>query len=293
MLPFKRLNLFFCLLFDRYLFNCCIFGTTSTDLVPPFVSILFQEMGHDLQESMKKGIANSKVVVVCINKTYQDRPNCMYELEEAHKNASTIVPIILDSKPTIWANDRVQDICNFSECPYCDLSELARLDWSADDGPTDEMLNKLKLKVELLRVLLEQHNCHPQLIMKNQPIDSFPSVKMERISSYGSRKENEDSLTSPCKQMGSLKVQSIIPAGSHGKTDTASLKPIVTSSSLPILDKYSLSSETSRQDNPYLISNTKTRSPFSLLSRYNSESSSINQTKCVPKGLSHKVMTAF
>jgi serine/threonine protein kinase len=45
-----------------------------------------QEMGYNLKESMHRGIVNSCVVVACINQTYQSRPACMFEIEDAHQH---------------------------------------------------------------------------------------------------------------------------------------------------------------------------------------------------------------
>ena len=38
------------------------------------------DMGYNLQESMRSGIANSTVVIACIDKVYQERPNCLFEI---------------------------------------------------------------------------------------------------------------------------------------------------------------------------------------------------------------------
>lgn len=127
------------------------------------LSVYLQEMGHNIDECMKKGIANSKVVVLCVNKKYQQRRNCMYELEEAKAKESIIVTIVTDADPLSWAEDRVKEVCNFETNSYCDLSELGGLEWDAEDGPSDATLDDLTLKVGALKNLLEQHDCIPTL----------------------------------------------------------------------------------------------------------------------------------
>lgn len=138
-------------------------------------------MGHNLDECMSKGIANSKVVVVCVNKIYQQRRNCMYELEVAKSNKSTIVTIVTDAEPVSWADEPVKEVCNFETNSYCDLSELAGLDWDAEDGPTDDMLDSIKNKIEGLRRLLKLHNCIPTLneLSMERPNNVTPNVNID------------------------------------------------------------------------------------------------------------------
>lgn len=51
------------------------------------------EMGYNLDNSMKEGIDNSTVVLVCLDKKYEDSKNCMFELSEAKKRSKTIVTL--------------------------------------------------------------------------------------------------------------------------------------------------------------------------------------------------------
>ena len=48
-------------------------------------SIFTHAVRFDLLGSMRKGIASSKIVLACLNETYQTRENCMFELREAHQ----------------------------------------------------------------------------------------------------------------------------------------------------------------------------------------------------------------
>ncbi len=51
------------------------------------------DLGYDLKKSMKDGIEKSTVVLVCLNQTYENRENCMFELKHASHEKKTIVTL--------------------------------------------------------------------------------------------------------------------------------------------------------------------------------------------------------
>ena len=56
---------------------------------------------------MKKGIDNSKVVVVCMHPDYVKSKNCMFELSHALREEKVIV--VLNTGPELWAKDSYLD----------------------------------------------------------------------------------------------------------------------------------------------------------------------------------------
>ena len=76
------------------------------------------DMGYDLQKSMREGIANSKAVLACINEVYQGRVNCMFELEEAAKfkaaGTKPLIALFIQSEPFSWAS---AEVCVYTDGP--------------------------------------------------------------------------------------------------------------------------------------------------------------------------------
>jgi serine/threonine protein kinase len=122
------------------------------------------EMGHDMVQSMKQGIASSKVVIICLSKTFQKRENCMFELREAAvNNPKPIVTIVTDDNPFNWATNEVQDLCQLRTRLYVNLANVAKLNWSDEGGPSPEMLKSLKDSLGLLFRVLNDHDCTPSM----------------------------------------------------------------------------------------------------------------------------------
>jgi serine/threonine protein kinase len=161
------------------------------------------DMGFDLHESMKDGIANSNVVLVCCNRTYQTRKNCMFELAEAKKHISLpIVAVGLEIEPmSEWANaelmsafldsttvnasscelnsetfnldssgnggDASESVATISsklmETNYVHFGEVASLDWTGSVDPDESMLTALSLQMDALYIKLESVGCKPSM----------------------------------------------------------------------------------------------------------------------------------
>ena len=102
------------------------------------------EMGWDLTKSMNDGVKHSKVMLACVDKGYQDRPNCMLELRAAKVVVLTEGNPISWGSVVGWANDEMKDLCDFQKKMFVDLSKLAEdPGWTTVDGPS-KALSKVK-----------------------------------------------------------------------------------------------------------------------------------------------------
>ena len=92
------------------------------------------DMGHNLTESMKRGIERSKVVVACVSSAYQLANNTMFELKYARDYVDTqtgqrkpIVSVVLETNIQIWGNDELNLLCDIRTTGgtmYVDLSSV-------------------------------------------------------------------------------------------------------------------------------------------------------------------------
>ena len=118
------------------------------------------EMSWDLSRSMRDGIENSQIVLVCLNKLYLSRENCMFELIESRKINKNIVTLVTESDPFALALNNTtygnaMDLCQLSSKMFFDIGELcAKPGWPAEDDNItpvpDELLDELKKKVSEL-----------------------------------------------------------------------------------------------------------------------------------------------
>ena len=51
--------------------------------------------GCDLDEEMKRGVANADVLVCCLTDKYLERPNCLFELQAARESNTRVVPVLM------------------------------------------------------------------------------------------------------------------------------------------------------------------------------------------------------
>jgi serine/threonine protein kinase/sugar lactone lactonase YvrE len=137
-------------------------------------SVWYDENDMDgyLEATMKEGIANSKVVVACINQKFQERKNCMFELGYASGIKKPIVAIFMEEEPFKWANKEVKDCCKMVGKVFLDIGDVCSKDWPAYDPKksseyvADEGLEKelaRALKREGLKTELEKHIIVEQL----------------------------------------------------------------------------------------------------------------------------------
>jgi serine/threonine protein kinase len=73
------------------------------------------DMGHNMEESMRQGIERSTVVVACVSRHYQTRPNCMFELKEATICNKPILLLSLESDLMSWASDELKQLCQLNK----------------------------------------------------------------------------------------------------------------------------------------------------------------------------------
>ena len=135
------------------------------------------DMGHDIKESTKRGIASSKVVIACVNPTYQSRDTCIFELREANATGKPIVSLVTEDDPLTWATPEVQDLCKLKSRLYVNICDVAKWNWKDDQGITPEMLTDLSVALEPLSKLLEDLNCSPSLINKSRRLSNQISAR--------------------------------------------------------------------------------------------------------------------
>ena len=134
------------------------------------------EMGWDLSKSMKDGIENSQIVLVCLNKLYLSRENCMFELIESCRINKNIVTLATEPDPFAWAGSNTThgnayDLCQLSTKMFIDIGKLyAKPGWPAENDPPDtpvpdELMEELKDKIsELVRYIQgDPFHCKPSL----------------------------------------------------------------------------------------------------------------------------------
>jgi serine/threonine protein kinase len=122
------------------------------------------DMGHNLEQSMKDGIDSSKVVLVCANSLYQERQNCMYELREAHKKGKSIVTLAIEKNPFAWANEELKLLCDLQKTMFVDIGEVAEMNWDSENGVSEDMKAKLKNSLTFLLKELHSVGCMPTLL---------------------------------------------------------------------------------------------------------------------------------
>jgi hypothetical protein len=111
------------------------------------------DMRHDLDGSMKCGIQNSNVVLVCLNKAYQERVNCMKELRWAASFGKEMVVLVIEKDVFTWANDEVKGLCKLSTKMFVDISDLADCNWQDKDAPVADLAKALSPLVKILEEL--------------------------------------------------------------------------------------------------------------------------------------------
>ena len=125
------------------------------------------EMKWDLDKSMSDGVKNSSVVIACVNTTYQNRPNCMKELNMAaaiDDPKKPIVCLVTESDPTVWATPELSALCSFQTNMYCDIGELAKLGETAWENPSEVMVSDLNKLLQPLFKILDELNIEKSLV---------------------------------------------------------------------------------------------------------------------------------
>lgn len=123
------------------------------------------QMGNNLQESMKEGIQNSAVVIACVNSIYEKSINCKYELEVAVQLNKPIITIMLENPWGSWSmSDDVKKAIGFPNMKYCELWDIASDDhWKPyfPEEPDQQLLGQVRDKLQAIVPILNDTNCKP------------------------------------------------------------------------------------------------------------------------------------
>jgi len=119
---------------------------------------------------MQDGIMHSKVVLVCLNKAYENSRACMYELIESTKAGKPILTLVTESNPFSWAGDNtshgnVRNLCQLETKMFIDISSTCnKKGWDECPVPPS-LLEELKKGCESLIKFLQDPtiNCSPSL----------------------------------------------------------------------------------------------------------------------------------
>jgi hypothetical protein len=121
-----------------------------------------KDMGHDLNQSMRTGIVDSNIILVCLNEAYQNSTNCLKELRWAKQENKTTVVIVTQANLQSWVNLEVRSLCDLDGFLFVDLSDAAALNWN-DDGSLVENQRILRQKLKALVHLFMELKCYPSL----------------------------------------------------------------------------------------------------------------------------------
>jgi serine/threonine protein kinase len=128
------------------------------------------DMGHDLEESMIKGIENSKVTLVCLNRHYATRENCLFELREAKKRNKIIIALLIEPGIEMIVNEATE-LCEVKKKRYVDIGSIAtKEEWEKSDSISDSLIADLRVSMEALLDLLRKVDCLPALLKQEDEL---------------------------------------------------------------------------------------------------------------------------
>ena len=82
-------------------------------------------------------------------------------MNQAYKHQKLIILYTLDSNFYDWAGQELREIAQIHKHALVDASSLERLPWDAEQGPTEDMIVRLKCHVSNLVEILRNLNCQP------------------------------------------------------------------------------------------------------------------------------------
>jgi len=134
------------------------------------------EMGWDLRKSMRDGIQTSTVVLVCVNSTYEARPNCMFELRETRRLCAD-KPVVGLLTERMWGGtwvpgDEIKTLLRTADSMFCDISNGAQPPGPANDprwadpdiDPPEDLIEALSRSLEPLVKILRDAGCEPSFV---------------------------------------------------------------------------------------------------------------------------------
>jgi hypothetical protein len=127
-------------------------------------------MSADRARSIRAVIANSKIVVACIDGAYQTNESCMYELRQARKagGGKTVIALVMQETPLSWGSDELVELCQLKSSIFVDIGRNAALPWARDEGPDSDMLSALHKALQPLLRLLNDAGCYNNLQSSSQ-----------------------------------------------------------------------------------------------------------------------------
>ncbi len=121
------------------------------------------EEGGELHEDHLRGLASCKVVVACIERTFQEEDRCVDMLYEANKYRRPVVCLAAEPDPRGWASDDLKFTCTLDRAKTVDVSDMAAIiaeialsDETADPALPEETLACLHASLAPLERLLIQ-----------------------------------------------------------------------------------------------------------------------------------------
>lgn len=172
------------------------------------------EMGNDLKESMRNGIANSKCVVVLFSPDYATRPNCKFELDIAVEHKADGKPIftcmLCKADKEIWpylnldasspgARPEIAEVCGPGKLAikgqlFADFSAALGVDWGAQPPrPADRRaLLDDSIGLRTLQKMLKDGGVKPSNVNVTISPEVAEDPTQERLDEVLERQESDE-----------------------------------------------------------------------------------------------------
>jgi hypothetical protein len=107
------------------------------------------EMSLDRVRMVRGMVNNCKVVLACVDREYQSREACMFELRLAKKlaPAKVVLTLVMEESPLGWGSDELVNLCEIKTRPYVDVSTVFNDDWSKEEGPDPQVFAEFRRRL--------------------------------------------------------------------------------------------------------------------------------------------------
>jgi serine/threonine protein kinase len=133
------------------------------------------QMGWNQDKSMIEGVGNSKVFLCCFNRTYETRPNCLFELQECRRRHpdKPVVALVMENMYNSSSPWSIKQECKNllslglqrGNSMYCDISRLASNPAWRDPNTKDcihpDLMKELESAMQPLLRILNDLKCTP------------------------------------------------------------------------------------------------------------------------------------
>ena len=180
------------------------------------------EMGADLQASMRQGIAASDVVVVLVSPDYAASANCLFELREAARAGKPIVTCVVE--PGFWRTWKLRGhravpddhelvaLAGLATRLYVDLGAASQVAWGTGTDVSDAERKTLYAPEALPRLLEQLHAAAPAASADGAHVAStFRSAG--RASSAASKVPSSVGRSASSASAGRSLVSAVLPPG--------------------------------------------------------------------------------